>query len=339
MRALFYSPGRGLEWGDAPVPAVEEPTDAIVRPLAASIGDFDRLLFSGQLLIAETPFPVGRDAVGEVVEVGSAVTAVQPGDTVVVCNHISCGACERCTGGRPEHCHVTATLTGPGTFGIPGDERFGGLFAELVRVPFADSTLVGVPEGVDAIDAIATGDDLTNAWRLIAPHLERQPGAGVLIMSAGGLGLYAAHVARAYGAGRVRYVDTDESRLELAEELGAEAQAFDDFSFDTQYEVTLNVSDSTTALRRAALCTAPGGHCENGTFFARPVKMPLLAMHLAAIHFRSSQPNTRVHMGDVLELVAGGRLDSRAVHSGTHPFESAPSVLAGGALKPVFTQD
>jgi threonine dehydrogenase-like Zn-dependent dehydrogenase len=106
-----------------------------------------------------------------------------------------------------------------------------------------------------------------------------------------------------------------------------------------KYDITLNASDSTTALTNAVLATAPGGRCENMAFFFREVEMPLLAMHLNCIHFRSSLANTSVHWAEVMQLLSSGRIGPRAVQTSVHPLESAADVIRDAGFKPVFTQE
>jgi threonine dehydrogenase-like Zn-dependent dehydrogenase len=94
-----------------------------------------------------------------------------------------------------------------------------------VRVPFADHTLVALPPSVSALDAVSVGDNLTDAWRTVAPFLAMRPGVDVLILGSGSIGLYAADIAAASGARNVLYADADPTRCELAERLGARACA------------------------------------------------------------------------------------------------------------------
>jgi threonine dehydrogenase-like Zn-dependent dehydrogenase len=338
LRAMYFDGKGKLEWRDDPEPVLEAATDAIVRPVAVSTCDFDQSILTRSIPGTETPFAIGHEGVGEVIEVGAAVKTLQPGEIVGICHHLSCGRCDRCQGDHPEHCRQT-TANGPAVYGVPIGTDYGGLFSERVRVPFADYTLMALPPNVSAIDAVSIGDNLTDAWRLIVPHLKERPGAEVLIMSTGSCGLYAADIARAYGARRIRYLDRDESRLELAEQFGAETGTLSDFSPDEhKYDITLNASDSRTALRNAVLATAPGGHCENMAFFFSEVELPLLAMHINCVHFRSSVANTRVHMAEVMGLLASGRIDPTAVQTSVHPLDSAIEAMPSAGFKPVFTQ-
>ena len=251
MKALYYDGSGGLEWREDPTPVIEDASDALVRPIAVSTCDLDQAIIHGSVPGSEQPFAIGHEGVGEVVEVGGAVDQVQPGDLVAIPYHVSCGACDRCTDELPLFCRASAA-DALALYGIPIGRDYGGLFSELVRVPFADHSLLKLPPNVSPLQAVSVGDNLTDAWRVIAPHLDRQPGADVLIMSTGSAGLYAADIARACGAGLVHFVDRDTARLELAARLGAETSTLEDFSPDgREYPITLNASDSRTALRNA----------------------------------------------------------------------------------------
>jgi alcohol dehydrogenase len=196
---------------------------------------------------------------------------------------------------------------------------------------------VPLPVGITPIQAVSTGDNLTDAWRAVAPHLNDRPGADVLVMSTCPTGLLVADIAQACGAGRVRYVDRDPARLELAETLGVETSGLAEFRADEcEYDITINASDSKTALRNAVLATAPGGHCESMAFHFTEVPMPLLAMHLKCVHFRTSLCNARPHIPEVLELLATGRINPQLIQSALLPFDTAADTLLTAGSKPVY---
>jgi threonine dehydrogenase-like Zn-dependent dehydrogenase len=340
VRALYYrgSPG-GLEWRDSPQPEIVDPRDALVRPIAASTCDLDQAIVHTTVPGAEQPFAIGHEAVGEVLEVGAAVTRLRPGDVVVIPYHLSCGACDRCGEHLPLFCRETAT-DALAVYGIPVGVDYGGLFSELVRVPFADHNLVKVPPSVAPLDAVSAGDNLTDAYRVIAPRLHARPGSAVLIMSGGSIGLYAADIARAYGARRVRYVDASAQRRELAEEFGAATSTLQDFDpSEHQYEISLVTHGSADALRAALLATGPGGEVENLGFHFTDVPLPVAAMHFKCLTFRSAMSNARPLIPEVLALVASGRISPRRVHTATLPFDEAAEALPTAGFKPVFVRD
>jgi threonine dehydrogenase-like Zn-dependent dehydrogenase len=138
MRALvFVAPGQ-VEWSERPEPRLDGDAQAIVRPLVVALCDLDRALLAGATPF-QGPFPLGHEAVAEVIEVGDDVTRVRPGDRVVVPFQISCGACQRCQQGLTGSC--TAVPTGA-MYGLPARGDWGGLLAETVHVPYADAMLL-----------------------------------------------------------------------------------------------------------------------------------------------------------------------------------------------------
>src|SRR5258705_11099654 len=92
-----------IEWRDVPAPRLEDPGDALVRPLAVSRCDIDLPYVTG-LLPPPRTFALGHECVGEVTATGDAVTTVRVGDRVIVPFQISCGACGRCKLGVTGRC-------------------------------------------------------------------------------------------------------------------------------------------------------------------------------------------------------------------------------------------
>jgi len=144
VRALYYDGGGGLEWRDDRAPTLEVPTDALVRPIAVSTCDLDQTIIHGSVPGSEQPFAIGHEGVGEVLEVGEAVTDIVPGDIAAVPYHVSCGRCDRCVEELPLFCRAVAD-GGLAVYGIPVGPDYGGLFSELIRVPFADHSLLRLP--------------------------------------------------------------------------------------------------------------------------------------------------------------------------------------------------
>ena len=221
MRQLIaLGPGQ-LEWREIAEPKLLAPTDALVRPIAVSVCDADVSYLQGKLPPRES-FCFGHEFVADVVAVGEDVTVFMPGDRVVVSFLIACGTCKRCRQGYPAACLSVPPKSAYG-FGIFGD--WGGAACDLIRVPYAATMMVHLPEGVSATDAASVGDNLSDAFRCVAEGLEEEPGAPVLIVAGGGgapsISLYAAALARALGSEQVDYMDSDPSRLAIAQAIGA----------------------------------------------------------------------------------------------------------------------
>jgi alcohol dehydrogenase len=343
MRALYWDGAGSLEWREEPEPTIVAATDALVRPIAVSTCDLDQAIIHADRPVpgSEQPYAIGHEGVGEVLEVGAGVTGVRPGEVVAIAYHISCGGCDRCQERRPLFCR--ASYDGAiATYGVPIGLDYGGLFSDVVRVPFADHTLVRLPPGVSPVEAVSVGDNLTDAWRTVAPQLAARPGADVLILGGGSIGLYASDIAHALGAGHVQYVDADASRCELAERFGAHPSS--PAAFDPQarrYAITVNASPdaSGAALRSCLLATEPDGVCVNTSLHFSDPELPLLHMFLNCITLTGGLSHARANMPAVLELIAGRRIDPGRVATEVLDFDSAADSIPAGGFKPVLVRE
>jgi threonine dehydrogenase-like Zn-dependent dehydrogenase len=227
------------------------------------------------------------------------------------------------------------------TYGVPIGRDYGGLFSDLVRVPFADHTLVRLPPSVSALEAVSVGDNLTDAWRTVAPYLAQRPGRDVLILSSGSIGLYAGDIASALGAREVLYVDADPSRCELAERMGAHATQLSDFDPHRRgYAITVNATTDASGgtLRSCLLATEPDGVCVNTSLHFADPEMPLLHMFLNCLTLTGGLSHARPNIPTVLALISSGRIDPGVVATDVLDFETAAEAMAGAGFKPVFVR-
>jgi threonine dehydrogenase-like Zn-dependent dehydrogenase len=334
VRELTYIDRRRVEWRDAPDPKIGSGGEAIVAPVAATSCDVDSAILAGHGFL-EPPFPIGHECVAKVVDVGDEVTTVKPGDLVVVPWSISCGTCQPCAAGLTAHC---ASVPHMAMYGAPIGGNWGGLFSDLVRVPFADAMLVPLPTGLDPVAMASASDNWSLAWRLVAPHLNARPGARVLVVARGSIGLYVCDIARALGAGDVLYVDPDLGHRELAASFDARtAEALEPVrhGFDIAVEATGRVGELAAALQSLA----PEGICESAGNHFRPGELPLLDMYLTGVTLRIARDNVRAHIPDALMLAASGTVDPRRVVSHVISWEDLPQALPERRLKPVFVRD
>jgi threonine 3-dehydrogenase len=199
--------GPGLSLTEVPDPT-PGPADVLLRVLRTGICGTDLHIDTWDDWAAHTikaPLVVGHEFVGEVVEVGAAVTKVKVGDLVSGEGHLICGMCRNCLAGRRHLCANTVGL------GVHTD----GAFAEYAVLPESNAWVHNYP--VD-LDVAAIFDPFGNAVHtaLQFPVL----GEDVLITGAGPIGLMAAAVARHAGARHVVITDVSEPRLELADKMG-----------------------------------------------------------------------------------------------------------------------
>jgi threonine dehydrogenase-like Zn-dependent dehydrogenase len=304
-----------------------------VAPVAATPCDVDSSILAGHGPIPP-PFALGHECVARVVDVGDAVTHVGPGDLVVVPWAVSCGDCARCRAGLPTHCESVPHMA---MFGAPIGGAWGGLFSDLVRVPWADAMLVPLPAGLDPVAMASASDNWPLAYRLVAPHLETRPGARVLVIARGSIGLYVCDIARALGAADVLYVDPDPAHRAIAGTYGARtAEGIEPVhhGFDLAVEATGRVDQLAVALRSLV----PEGFCESAGNHFRPGELPLLEMYLTGVTLRVARDNVRAHLPEALALAGSGRVEPGRVVSAVFDWERLPEALPERHLKPVFVR-
>lgn len=334
----FVEPGR-VEWIDAPAPVVDGPEAALVRPLAVTTCDLDHAILSGRVPLPG-PFPLGHEFVAEVVDVGESVRAVGPGNRVVVPFQISCGRCGRCRKGLTGSCEAAPVRSAYG-LGPIGGVGWGGALADLVRVPFADAMLQTLPPGVAPTAVACASDNLCDAWRTVAPFLAEEPGADVLVVggAAASISLYAVAIAKALGAGRVVYVDTDAGRAAVAERLGAETVVGPLPRRAGEFAITVDGSGDADGLACALRSVTPYGVCTSAAIYYTDTALPLLEMYGRGVRFVTGRVNARAHLPHVLDLVASGRLDPTPVTTARVPWDRAIDGLLHGGAKPVIVRD
>jgi alcohol dehydrogenase len=222
-------------------------------------------------------------------------------------------------------------------YGAPIGGSWGGLFSDLVRVPYADAMLVPLPASLDPIAMASASDNWSLSWRLVAPHLKNRPGARVLVVARGSIGLYVCDIARALGASVVLYVDPDPEHREIARDYGAAtAETLEPLphGFDIAVEATGRVDQLALAVKSLA----PEGICESAGNHFRPGELPLLDMYLTGVTLRIARDNVRGHIPDALELARSGQVDPARVVSHVLDWEQLPDALPEKHLKPVFVR-
>lgn len=215
MKALVYhGPGKRA-WETVPDPVIVDPTDAIVRIDVATICGTDLHILKGDVPETKPGTILGHEAVGTVVEIGAAVTTIEPGDQVLVSCITSCGRCRFCKEGHYGLC----TGGGGWIFGHTID----GLQAEFARVPFADTSVYKLPETLTPEDVICLADILPTAYEVGILNGGVQPGDTVAVVGAGPIGLAAIMAAKLFTPGCVIAIDLADARLTKAAEFGADA--------------------------------------------------------------------------------------------------------------------
>lgn len=344
MRALMFRGPMQFAWEDVPTVQLQEPRDALLRPLAVARCDLDPAIALG-LYPMPAPFVMGHEMVGEVVAVGDEAGTVGVGDRVIVPFQLSCGSCGPCSRGATNACERVPPGTAFG-LGPHGGLDLGGALADLVRVPWADTMLIPLPEGLDPVAAAGIPDNISDGYRCVADPLAERPGSPVLVVGglAPSVGLYAVMAALALGAERVVYVDDHKERLRLAEHLGADcvnaSGGWDLLDLGRRFPITVdaNVLDHGRELALRALESC--GVCTSVSGGATPRSaLPLQQMYLKGVRYEIGRVHALATAPRVLELVNAGRLDPSAIVTKTVPFTDAVAGMTDPAVKNVFVND
>lgn len=214
MRALTLRQTGGLDFlepREMPDPGHPAPGWVRIRVMAAALNRLDLFVTQG-LPHTRPSFPhvVGSDAAGVVDAVGAGVTAVQPGDHVVVNPGLSCRHCAPCLAGDQPLCREYRIL----------GEHLPGTLAEFLLVP--GQNVAVIPPEIPWAEAAAFTLATLTAWRMLTTRGRLQAGETVLVWGAGGgVAQASIQIASLLGA-RVIATSGSEAKLPLARELGAE---------------------------------------------------------------------------------------------------------------------
>ncbi|HEY4015828.1 MAG TPA: glutathione-independent formaldehyde dehydrogenase [Polyangiaceae bacterium] len=221
MKALTYHGPRDVRVSSVRDPAVERPTDALVRITTTNICGSDLHMYEGRTSVEKGKI-LGHENLGQVVEVGKAVVRVKKGDHVCLPFNIACGFCRNCEKGQTGFCTTTNPGHAGAAYGYAEMGPYEGGQAEYLRVPFADFNCLRLPEDAQEKedDYVMLADIFPTGWH--ATRLaELRPGESVVIYGSGPVGLMAAYSSILQGAEKVMVVDRHPDRLRLAEKIGA----------------------------------------------------------------------------------------------------------------------
>ena len=255
MKALVYYGPYDVRISEMPDAKIEQPTDVLVRITTTNICGSDLHMYEGRTDMEEGRI-LGHENMGEVIEIGKAVTQIKIGDMVCLPFNIGCGHCQNCESGFTGYCLKLNPGFAGAAYGFAGMGPYSGGQAEFLRVPYGDFNCLKLPEDASEKenDYVMLSDILPTGYH--ATELAGvKPGDSVVIYGAGPVGLMAAHSASIKGASKIMVVDNHADRLKLAEELGAIAI---DFSKAPAVDQILDLTDGKGADRG---CECVGYQC------------------------------------------------------------------------------
>ena len=373
MKALVWHGKEDIRCDRVTDPEIQDPRDAIVKVTACAICGSDLHLFHN-LIPAMLPGDImGHEMMGEVVEVGRGVNGkLKKGDRIVVPFTIICGECEQCRRGNFSVCETTNrhrkladTVFGHPTAGLFGYTQLTGGYAggqaEYLRVPFADTTHIKVPDSLTDEQVLFLGDIFPTGWQAAA-QCEIEPTDTVAIWGCGPVGQMTIRSAILQGARQVVAIDRLEERLAMARAGGAITINFEtesvverlneltggkgpekcidaigteshvslgqpDTIIDRTKQMMMVQSDRPHVLREMIYVCRPAGTISiPGVYGGLVDKIPMgLAMN-KGLTFRMGQTHVNRWTDDLLRRIEEGQIDPSFVITHTAKLEDGPEM-------------
>ena len=316
MKALVYQGPGQKAWQDVPDPAIKEPTDIIVKIVATTICGTDLHILKGDVPAVTPGRILGHEGVGVITEVGSAVSNLEVGDTVILSCISACGRCDYCKKGMFSHCLGNEGAPGIGwIFGHLID----GTQAEFVRVPYAETSVYLLPPGVTPQEGAILSDILPTGHEIGIQYGQVKAGDVVAVIGAGPVGLAAIATAGLYGPSRVISIDLDANRIEQAKRFGAtdgvlsSATDWKEQVFAMTDGLGVDVAIEAVGIPQTfTMCldiVRPGGHVANVGVHGKPVELPIQDLWISNINISMGLVNTNT-LGTLLKLVAQKKIDA-----------------------------
>jgi NAD+-dependent secondary alcohol dehydrogenase Adh1 len=324
--ARLHEYHESLRLDEVDEPKATGPLDVVVRIGAAGLCRTDLHIQEGQWAEKtgiRLPYTPGHENAGWVYEIGSGVTNVEVGDTVIVHPFISCGLCRPCRRGDDMHCVN-------GSF--PGLDRDGG-FAELLLTSARSVVKLAPSLEPDEIAAHAdAGLTAIHAVKKAVPVL----GAGtkVVVIGAGGLGHIGIQCLRAYTPAEIIVVDPNEKALALAGELGADhtvkveaskhIEAVQELTGGMGAEAIIDFVGEKGAVEDGVAMLQDGGfYYVIG--YGQNIDIPTIDVISREISFIGNLVGTYVDLQDLMTLTAQGKV---TLHTTTYPLDAINDAMA-----------
>jgi len=268
------------------------------------------------------PYILGHENAGWVHEIGSAVTNVAVGDTVILHPTPTCGLCRACRAGDDMHCENSS---------FPGLSRDGGMAEYLLTSARACVKLDPATRPQDVAALADAGITAYHAVRKAIPLL--YPGTTTVIIGAGGLGHIGIQCLAALTATTIVVVDRNPEALKLAEQLGADHTVVAD---GTQVDAVKNLTNGKGAHVVLDFVAEQGAEMDGWNMTAAAGSYFVIGyggtLHIPTLDIISTERNivgnivgTYNELAELMVLAEAGKV---TLHTRTYPLEQAAEAIA-----------
>lgn len=304
LGTVIYGP-RDVRFEERPAPAIVNPTDAIVRTSVTCVCGSDLWPYRGANDITQ-PTPMGHEYCGIVEDVGSAVKTVKPGQFVIGSFATSDNTCPHCQHGYQSSCERREWVT---TAQAP-----------RLRIPLADGTLVATPEvpSDELLPSMLTLSDVMGTGWFAADAANVKPGATVVVVGDGAVGLLGVLSAKLMGAERITAMSRHASRQKLAREFGATdivtergadgSAQIKELTKGVGADSVLECVGTQESMMQAIESARPGGFV---SYVGVPhgVELAGAPLFFSHVHLHGGPAPVRRYLPDLIRLVLGGQIE------------------------------
>jgi threonine dehydrogenase-like Zn-dependent dehydrogenase len=368
MKAVCWQGTNNVQVETVPDPKIINPRDAIVKITTTAICGSDLHLYNGFNPTMKKGDILGHEFMGEVVELGHQVKNVKVGDRVVVPFNIACGSCFFCSRDLWSLCDnsnpnawMVEKVMGHSPSGLFGYSHLTGGYAggqaEYARVPFADTGLLKIPDGLTDEQVIFLTDIFPTGY-MAAENCDIKPGDTVAIWGCGPVGQFAIRSALMLGAERVIAIDRVPERLQMAKDGGAYILNYEEIEvgealnemtggrgpdavmdavgmeahgmglegfYDKAMQAVKMETDRPNVLRQAIVACRKGGTVSvPGVYTGFVDKMPMGAFMNKGLTMKTGQTHVHRYLRPLLERVQNGEIDPSFVITHSLPLDQAP---------------
>ncbi|MDQ4215766.1 zinc-dependent alcohol dehydrogenase family protein [Microbacterium capsulatum] len=318
---VMHAPG-DVRTEELEMPAILEPTDAIIRVTATCICGSDLWPYRGAEPLRPGGRRMGHEYLGVVESVGAEVTGIRPGDHVVGSFVASDNTCEICAAGYQSRCVHQVMMGSVGTQ------------AQYARIPLADGTLVALPgkPPADLVPSLLAASDVLGTGWFAAVAAEAGPGKAVAVVGDGAVGLLGVLAARQLGAARIIVMSRHADRQALArsfgatdvvEERGAEGvDRIKELTDGLGAHCTIEAVGTQESMDQAIRATRPGGHV-GFVGVSHDVALEGRELFFSSVHLHGGPAPVRRFLPELIDLIWERRIDPGAVFDLTLPLEEA----------------